>query len=209
MFHGRLDDERFGVVGHSFGGMTSIGAAAGWAGAPPDPRVDAVAPISAVIDGDLQSDERTSPYAGFSPDQLGAVSVPVMLLGGTADVNVPVANNALAFDWLGASPKVYRADILGANHTHFSNVCAIGDLLIDNGIPPQMWDAIGAADLVEPYAATCGPDAFPIEEATRLQNVFVVAFFRRHLLGETDYDHYLSPEYAETEAAIAYWEREL
>ena len=208
LFHERIEGARYGVVGHSFGGMTSIGAAAGWAGAVPDPRVEAVAPISAVIDGDLQSDERNSPNAGFTPDQLGNVSLPVMLIGGTEDVAVPVGNNALAFDWLTASSGVYRADIIGANHTHFSNVCAIGQLLIDNGIPQEMWAAIGAADLIEPYNATCGPDAFPIDEAIRLQNLYVVAFFRKYLFGEDDYDHYLSPQYAETESAIEYWERE-
>ena len=207
-FHGRLHTEDFGVVGHSFGGMTAIGAAAGWAGADADPRVKAVAPISAVIDATMQADTRTSPNAGFGEQQLGEVSVPVMLIGGTEDTGVPVGNNALAFDWLTGAPAVYRADIIGANHTHFSNVCAIGDLLIENGIPQETWEMIGAGDLIAPYNATCGPEAFPIEEATRLQDLYVVAFFRRHLLGEGDYDHYLSPEYADSEPAITYWERE-
>ena len=187
--------------------MTSLGAAAGWAGAPADPRVSAVAPISAVIDSTLQGSERTSPFAGFTDAQLASVSVPVMLIGGTEDTGVPVENNALAFDAMSEAPQVYRADIIGANHTHFSNVCAIGDLLIENGVPQEMWAAIGAGDLIGPYNATCGPDVFSIAEATRLQNLFVVAFFRRHLLGETDYEHYLSPEYADTEPAITYWEK--
>lgn len=207
-FHGRLNPEDFGVVGHSFGGMTAIGAAAGWAGADADPRVKAVAPISAVIDATMQADTRTSPNAGFGEQQLGEVSVPVMLIGGTEDVGVPVSNNALAFDWLTGAPAVYRADIIGANHTHFSNVCAIGDLLIQNGVPQESWEMIGAGDLIAPYNATCGPEAFSIDEATRLQDLYVVAFFRRYLLGEGDYDHYLSPEYADSEPAITYWERE-
>lgn len=208
MFHGRIGDAGYGVVGHSFGGMTSVGAAAGWAGAPSDPRVTAIAPISAVIDGDLQSSQRNSPNAGFTAEQLASITVPVMLLGGTEDVGVPVENNALAFEGMSAASSVYRADIIGANHTHFSNVCTIGELLIAMGIPKEMWEAIGAGDLIGPYDATCGPEAFPIEEAVRLQNLYVVAFLRRHMLGEAGYDHYLSPEYADTEAAIIYWERE-
>ncbi len=59
-----------------------------------------------------------------------------------------------------------------------------------------------APDLIEPYANTCGPDAFPIEEANRLQNLYTVAFFRRHILGEEGYDAYLMPEFADTEPAI-------
>ena len=44
----------------------------------------AIAPISAVIDGTLQSDDRPSPNAGFSAEQLASIIVPVMLIAGTA-----------------------------------------------------------------------------------------------------------------------------
>ena len=63
-FYGRINVESVGVVGHSFGGMTAIGMASGWAGANPDPRVRAIVPISAVIDGEMQSDERPAPMRG-------------------------------------------------------------------------------------------------------------------------------------------------
>ena len=49
MFYQRVNTDRVGVVGHSFGGMTAVGMAAGWAGAVPDPRVEAIVPISAVF----------------------------------------------------------------------------------------------------------------------------------------------------------------
>ncbi|MFH2008622.1 MAG: alpha/beta fold hydrolase [bacterium] len=201
-FYGRLDEERVGVVGHSFGGMTAVGVATGWANAGPDPRVAAIAPISAVIDDDLQSEDRPSPYAGFTADQLAGVTVPVMLIGGTEDVNVPIENNALAYEQLVNAPWVYKVDVIGANHTHFANVCAIGDMLLDLNLSIDSWPSLGATELVEPYAATCSEDAFPIEEASRLQNLYVVSFFRRHLLGQQGYDHYLSEDYADTEPAI-------
>ena len=98
-------------------------------------------------------------------------------------------------------------EIIGANHTHFANVCSIGDLLIDLGITQEMWPALGAEELLEPYEATCTPEAFPIEEASRLQNLYVVAFFKRHLLDQTGYDQYLSAAYADTEPAIAFTEK--
>ncbi len=202
VFYGRIDTERVGVVGHSFGGMTAIGMAAGWAGAEPDPRVAAIAPISAVIDAELQADVRPSEYAGFTEQQLGSISVPVMLLGGTEDVHVPVANNDLAFTQMTAAPQVYKVDVIGANHTHFANVCAIGNLLLELNISQDTWTSLGAEDLIEPYNATCTADAFPIAEAHRLQNLYVTAFFRRHLLGESGYDRFLSADHAATEPAI-------
>ena len=202
-FYQRLDETRVGVVGHSFGAMTAIGMAAGWAGAEPDPRVAAIVPISAVIDGDLQSDSRSGPNAGFTAAQLARVTVPVMLIGGTKDVNVPIANNAIAFDELVNAPKVYKVDVIGATHTHFANVCAIGNLLLDLGFAQASWPALGAADLIDPYEATCSPGVFPIAEAIRLENLYVVSFFKRYLLDQRGYDQFLATDYADTEPAIA------
>lgn len=143
-FYQRIYEDRVGVVGHSFGGMTAVGMAAGWAGAEPDPRVKAIVPISAVFDAELQSDERTGPNAGFTAAQLATITVPVMLMGGTEDVNVFIENNTIAFSQMVNAPEVYQVDIIGANHTHFANVCDIGNLLIGLGILQDSWPLIGA-----------------------------------------------------------------
>lgn len=201
-FYNRIDGQRVGVLGHSFGGMTAIGTAAGWAGAQPDPRVAAIMPISAVIDGDLQQDERTGPNAGFSAASLATVTIPVLLMGGSEDIDVPIENNGIAFEQMANAPAVYRVDIQGANHNHFANVCAIGELLISLGLTQDMWPDLGAQDLLEPYALTCTPDVFAIDEVIRLQNLYAVAFFKRYLLGQVGYDQYLGAGYAATEAAI-------
>ncbi|MEM7137390.1 MAG: hypothetical protein AAF500_12460 [Myxococcota bacterium] len=201
-FFDRLDSARVGVIGNSFGAMTAIGAAAGWAGAEPDPRVAAIVPISAVVDGDMQSDLRTGPNAGFTPEQLARIELPVMLIGGTEDIDVPIGNNALAFDQLVNATAVFKVDIIGATHTHFANVCDIAELLIEVGFAPDEWALLGAEELEEPYETTCAPDVFPITEATRLQNLFSVAFFKRYLLGEAGYDEFLGRDYADSEAAI-------
>ena len=202
IFYKRIDENRIGVVGHSFGGMTSVGMASGWAGADPDPRVAAIAPISAVFDAQLQSDERTGPNAGFTAEQLERITVPVMLMGGTEDANVFIENNSIAFEQMKNTTDVYKVDIIGANHTHFANVCDIGQLLIRLGILQDSWPAIGAGDLLEPYAATCTAEAFPIAEAVRLQNLYIVSFFKRHLLDDKKYDYYLSRDFAEREPAV-------
>ena len=204
-FFDRLDESRVGVVGDSFGAMTAIGMAAGWAGAAPDPRVAAIAPVSGVIDPELQGDARSGPNAGFSAEQLASIVVPVMLVGGTEDTTVPIGNNKIAFEQITNAPKVYKVDVIGATHTHFANICAIGNLLIDDlGLGQDVWPDIGAEDLLEPYEVTCSPDAFPIEEATRLQNLYVVSFFKRHLLDQKGYDQYLTTDYADGEPAIVF-----
>lgn len=95
-------------------------------------------------------------------------------------------------------------DINGANHTHFANVCDIGNLLIELGILRDSWPLIGAEALLEPYASTCSEDAFPIEEVVRLQNVYIVSFFKRHLLGEEDYSYFLTNENAALEDAVTF-----
>jgi len=201
-FYGRIDEESVGVVGHSFGAMTAIGMASGWAGAESDPRVTAIVPISAVIDGEMQSDERPSPNAGFTEEQLASITVPVMLIGGTEDINVPIGNNELAFAQMINSPRVYKVDVIGATHHHFAAICPIGNTLIVAGLGPESWPGIGAEALLEPYETTCGPDVLSIEEATRLQNLYVVSFFKWHMLNEAVYHRYLTTEFAETEPQI-------
>lgn len=197
-----VDEGRVGVLGHSFGGMTTLGMGAGWADNPADERVKALMPISAVIQADLQEDDRDSPWAGFSAAQLGAVDEPVLLLGGTADADVPVENNDIAAGWLSGAPSVVTARILGANHTHFANVCAIGDHLIGLGLGMETWPGLGAEALIEPYEQTCGEDAFPVAEVQRLSATLAVAFFRRHLNGERGYAAWLTPAAAADEPAL-------
>jgi predicted dienelactone hydrolase len=187
--------------------MTAIGMVAGWAGAPADPRVAAIVPVSAVIVKELQSATRTSPNAGFTPQQLETIEVPVMLMGGTEDVDVFPENNEIAFEQIVNAPRVYQVDIIGATHTHFASVCWIGDYLISIGFTQDRWAALGAEALVEPYEGTCGPEAFPIEESNRLAQLYTVAFFKRHLLGERGYDAYLTSAFADGEPAVAFSRR--
>ncbi len=206
-FAGRLDEEHVSVVGHSFGAMTAIGTAAGWAGAEPDPRVVAIVAVSGVIDGELQQDDRSGPNAGFRSSQLEGVEIPVLLMGGTEDVSVPIANNDLAFDQLTGAPSVDKVSIVGATHNHFAAVCTFGQLLLDLGLTEDQWANVGAADLVDPYRSTCGPDAFPIDEAVRLQNLYAVSFLQRHQVGDERYGWYLTDEAATREPDVEFESR--
>jgi predicted dienelactone hydrolase len=192
-FEGRIDESEIGVLGHSFGGATALGTVAGFAGAEPDPRVKAIG----VIAGGVGSDS-------FGEDVLATVTVPTILLVGTLDTNA-VANHDYAFDHMPNAEALFKVEIIGANHTHFANVCDIGNFLLDLGLSQDEWPSVGAEALVQPYNDTCTEEAFPISEAHRLENLYMVAHFKRYLLGQRGYDRFLSSDYADDhEPAVSF-----
>jgi hypothetical protein len=158
---------------------------AGWAGADPDPRVKAIG----VIAGGVGSNN-------FSEDVLSAVTEPTILLVGTLDPNA-LANHKYAFANLPNAEALFNVEVIGANHTHFANVCDIGNVLIGLGIEQDAWPTLGAEALIQPYNDTCTDDVFPIAEAHRLQNLYMVAHFKRFLLGQVGYDQFLTTAYAD------------
>ena len=44
----------------------------------------------------------------------------------------------------------------------------------------------------------CRSPLLPIAEAKRIRDVYLTAFFERHLLGDQRYDEFLTPKYAIT-----------
>ncbi len=177
-----------GVVGHSFGGFTALAMAAGYPGSafgpvPPDSRVTAIMPVSGV--------------AGFhTDDELAEIGVPMLLLGGTNDTSVPIDPNATRPYELARSKAVYRVDIVGPTHTHFANICDIAQVLLNIPLPISLWPAIGAGALVEPYNQTCVPPAYPLAESVRIQNLYAVSFFKKHIGYDLRYNQFLTRTYA-------------
>ena len=189
----RIDASKIGVLGHSFGGSTAMGTVAGWAGADPDPRVSVIG----VIAGGVGT-------RSFGEEVLASVTAPTMLLVGTLDPNA-MENHREAFALMSNAAALFKVEVTGANHTHFANVCDIGNALIDIGIGQDAWTQLGAAALIQPYNETCTDEVFPIAEATRLQSLYMVAHFKRYLIGMTEYDAYLDPMYAEeNEPAVVF-----
>jgi predicted dienelactone hydrolase len=143
-----------------------------------DPRVRAIAamaPASSII-GDAE---------------LAGIQIPMLLLSASEDTTTPfVPNTTRPWDLVAARP-IYRADVVGADHNHFASVCDISQALADFGVPePQI------AQLVPGYYETCGPGAYPISEARRIQGFYVTSFFKRHLYADDRYDAFLQPDYA-------------
>jgi len=193
-FEGRIDESKVGVLGHSFGGSTAMGMVAGWAGADGDPRVKVIGVIAGGVGG-----------SNFSDEALAAVTEPTILFVGTLDPNA-LENHNHAFERMPNAEPLFKVEVTGANHTHFANVCAIGNLLIDQlMITQDRWPAFGAEALIQPYNDTCTDEVFPIAEAHRLQNLYMVAHFKRFLLEQTGYDAFLSAEHADkNEPAVTF-----
>ncbi len=189
---GRIDSFRIGVAGHSFGGFTSIATVAGWEDYERDPRVRAIAPIAPLA-------------AAYTPAQLASVWVPILILGGTLDDTTPIVPNSVLPYEEPLSRRIYRADITGATHTAFANVCEIGEVLRSVGSPDDF-----IASTVPGWTETCDPDApISVTEVQRIQNLYVVSFFRRFLRGDAGYDAFLEPAYtAANEPAVTYFAKE-
>ncbi len=181
---------QIGATGHSFGGFTALAAAGGYGDYTSDPRVRAIMPIA--------------PAAHLIPDaQLTAIRVPVFVLGGTLDTTTPLEpNSRLAFE-RPSSRRVYRADVIDADHSHFASVCKLADVLFTYNAPVSFVE-----QTVPGYHETCDPGVLPIAAAERLQNLYAVSFFRRHLMQDTRYEVFLTPEWAQImEPGVAFQRR--
>jgi predicted dienelactone hydrolase len=124
-FFETLDGIRIGVMGHSFGGFTTLAMATGFQDVPPDFRVRALVPISPAV-------------GGLSDEQLASVERPEIVIGGTADVTVPIDPSSVrAFELPSARPR-YRIDVEDAGHNSFTNICDFFEVLLGAGVPPQL-----------------------------------------------------------------------
>ncbi len=179
-FYQRIAEGQVGVFGYSRGATTAIGTLVGWAGASRDPRVSAVAAVALPMYGDTAL---PLPLERFS-----SVSAPVLLLGGSLDDVADPADQDLAYHELTGSSAVYDAVVEGANHFSFIKpLCLVG--LLDRlglGFLDPSGDSPG-------IAAACSRDApIDIHVVERLQQTYLVAFARRHLRGELEYEAYLT-----------------
>jgi predicted dienelactone hydrolase len=191
--YARINPYAIGVAGHSFGGYTSIamasGIEAGNIAVPRDRRVRAIVPIAPAS-------------SLFDDAELTGIDVPMLLLGGTIDDTTPIVpNTTRPWDLVGERP-IYRADLIGAGHLHFANACAIGQALLDFGVPVRQVE-----NLVPGYADTCGPDDFAIEEAQRIQSFYVTAFLKRHLLWDPRYDAFLTEAWSAANEPLVEFQR--
>jgi predicted dienelactone hydrolase len=177
-FFASVEETSIGVMGHSFGGFTTMAMASGFQDVPPDPRVRVLVPISPAV-------------GGLSDEQLESVDTPEMVISGTSDITVPIVPSSVrTFELPSARPR-YRVDVEDAGHNSFTNICDFFEVLLDAGVPPELLEfLLGNAD------EGCAPDLIPIEEAHRVTSLYAVAFLKRNLAFDTRYQRFLTPDFA-------------
>lgn len=166
----QTDPEHIGVIGHSFGGFTALAVAGGVAEVPPDQRVDAIVGLAAAT-------------MGLDDENLSSIKVPTLLEWATGDQTVEVATNAPRPDELISGRPYVRADIQGAEHQSFTDVCSYQDLLA------EMPDAPAAiVDAVDEYATEgCEQGQLDIDEAHRIILRLTTAFLLEQLWDDDSY----------------------
>ncbi len=181
-FAGRVDPERIGVTGHSFGGFTTLAVASGFGSVPADSRVDAILPISPVS-------------TLLDPEELGSIEIPMLVLGGTSDTTTPVdPQSVTAFAEVSARPR-YRVDVTNAGHNSFTDICPIADALLAVGVPEAVLDFV-----LSSRDDGCAPELIPFLDAQRITRAFAISFFKRYVAGDPRYRDELAPGRADAEA---------
>jgi predicted dienelactone hydrolase len=198
-FEGKLDLEKVGVAGHSFGGynMLVLGGATldfdnlevacsreKWS-----PNVSLLLQCRAL---ELSPAERNftlkdprvkailtlNPVSGsiFGAQGLRNLEIPVVFAAGSSDPATPAAIEQLrAFIWTGSKDK-YFALVRGQAHVNFSQLDgqtqSVLDAFEDLTLPEQ--------DILDKYA-----------------NIYMVAFFERHLLNDQSFAPFLTGAYSQ------------
>ncbi len=115
-------------------------------------------------------------YAVFGSKGLGQITIPAILVGGSDDPATPtVLEQAQSFPLLGSSTK-YLALAEGQAHINLAN--------LDAGMTHAI-DSIKGLDLASPYVLENYGDAF------------LLAFFETYIAGNSTYQQYMQPAYAE------------
>lgn len=171
-----IDPESIGVIGHSFGGYTALAVAGGVGEVPPDDRVDAIVGLAAAT--------------GLDDASLEAIDIPTLVEWASDDQTVEVATNAPRPDELVPGRPYVRADITGAQHQSFTDICSYQDQLAEMPELPQ-----ALVEAVNDYASEgCEDGQLDIDEAHRIINRVTTAFLIEQLRGDDSYVVLLDPE---------------
>ncbi len=186
---GLIDLSKIAVVGHSFGGYTSLAAAGACynpAGFHYEADIAALAGFDPVPTGLWPSwgDSRVDVVISLAPNTymfghrgLAEVTVPAMVMGGTLDANTPYESDTYpAYRFISSQRKVLVA-FKNAGHSVFVTDCQAMPSLIDLGFFSMCTDAV-----------------WDMDRAHDLVNHFTTAFLLDVLKGDKDAHAALLPE---------------
>jgi predicted dienelactone hydrolase len=151
---GAIDASRVGMSGHSFGGFTTLALAGG---ATADPRIDAFMPLA--------------PASPFDAAFLASITKPILIQGGTLDTTTPFDSQQLVpFQGLPSGAAIVGlAEITGAGHFTFSDVCEV---------PRALVGFIGG------FGEACTPRHLPWRHAHDIIDYLALNFFDATLNGD-------------------------
>jgi predicted dienelactone hydrolase len=181
----RINEAQVGVLGHSYGGLTTLLVAAGLGQeVPPDGRVKAILPISPSVSDILD---------------LSNVNLPLLVMGGDLDTVTPIdPNNDLVFHETRGVPR-WRVDISGAGHNSFSEICVFFDALESVFGEEDAYNLLGGDDLDEGILNVEQSHCDTIEETHWIAKLFSTAFFRATLMDDDEAEECLCRDYVEEE----------
>ncbi|MEL7038688.1 MAG: alpha/beta hydrolase [Cyanobacteria bacterium J06592_8] len=200
-FEGRLNLERVGIDGHSYGGYTALAVA----GASPTPNFAQLERDCQTELGELNTalflqcralqldrktynfrDERIQAVVAenpvnasiFGPEGMGKISIPIAIGAGSYDPATPFAfEQARSFPWITA-PERYLS--LREGQAHLDSV----DISELDGGASQLMGIVPDLDLPSPQLLSGYAKAFSL------------AFFEVYIANNTEYRSYLNPGYA-------------
>ena len=181
-----------GVLGHSYGGTTSLLVAPNAHSEWSDERVKAIMPIAPAAEGtdeEIQS-SGVNWGAGMSSDllrnSLPNIVVPSMVVGGENDVSTPVdRQNVAVFDKTNGLPR-FNVVIPQAGHTSFADICPLFDRLSSVLGEGMTYRLVGGGNYKKGRGRVNESYCDTNDEVQSILGYYAVAFFSAMLLLEDE-----------------------
>lgn len=194
---GTMRPDEVAAAGHSLGGYAALVLAGGDdlvcdRAVNGDPRGIPVPPSTCIASSPDPRIKATVTFDGSSQilwfRELARITTPAMVVGqGWENVGAWHAREHAA---IAATPN-YRVDLDRALHPSFTTFCESAHVLRDVGV-------ITATQLANRLGRPQCTTALPAPETQRLATKYLVAFLKTQLVGETGYQHLLTPGWALT-----------
>jgi predicted dienelactone hydrolase len=233
-FYHRIDPERIGLAGFSWGVRTIVGASVGLDshGIPPDPRVKALLAMDGQL-GPLDSEDLSRivvPVLVFTGDQRIGTAAEI-LANATGRPNQRLALQIEAEHLaLSGDTGAWAAELLDKMaEGHDPDLCfstESSDFCVDHWAwgyynpvdsvlkhsPASIFEGHDPAHIEElgfdPDAPVLSeiPLGIPRSELARLKTLYTVAFFEKHLADNNEFSRFMNPGYAESkEPDVDFW----